>query len=226
MPACRLISVPGLTPYAAALGWQRDLAQRRQTQDVPDTLLLLEHPATITLGRGSHGEDLLTSPQVLREQGIAVVEADRGGEISYHAPGQLVGYPILDLRRHGQDLHHYLRDLEEVLIRALASFGITAGRRPGLTGVWVGDAKIAALGIKVTRWVSQHGFALNLDLDLTPMRRDLVPCGIRDLGVTSLEELRPDQTWDRPKVEKVVIAAFGEVFGVVLTPTSGGILPL
>ncbi len=224
MPPCQILSCPGLTPYATALAWQRELARRRQAGEVPDTLLLLEHPPTITLGRGSHREDLLTSPDVLQRRGIDVIEADRGGEISYHAPGQLVGYPILDLRQHGQDLHKYLRDLEEVLIRSLGDFSLTGTRQPGLTGVWVGDAKIAAMGIKVTRWVSLHGFALNIDLDLTPMRRDFVPCGIRDRGVTSLRELRPERPWARAEVEDAVVKAFADVFGLDPIPASAGIL--
>ncbi len=224
MPPCQIVSLPGLTPYGAALERQRGLAGRRQAGEVPDTLLLLEHPPTVTLGRGSRLEDLLTPQETLRARGVAVVEADRGGEISYHAPGQLVGYPILDLRHHGQDLHRYLRDLEEVLIRAVGAFGIAAARMPGLTGVWVGDAKVAAMGIKVSRWVSLHGFALNVDLDLTPMRRDFVPCGIRDRGVTSLQELCPERPWARAPVERAVTEAFGGVFGLDPIPAPAGIL--
>lgn len=204
--------------------WQEGLVRQRQQNLIPDTLLLLEHLPTITLGRRTQREDLLTSPDVLRTQGITVIEADRGGEITYHAPGQLVGYPILDLRHHGQDLHRYLRDLEEVLMQALARFEIECGRLPGKTGVWVGDAKIAAIGIKVTRWVSQHGFALNINLDLAPMRRDFVPCGIHDRGVTSLRELRPEVLWTRGVVEEAVIQSFGQVFGVTLFREEKGIL--
>ena len=152
------------------------------------------------------------------------MEVDRGGEITYHAPGQLVGYPILDLREHGQDLHRYLRDLEETLIRALKTFEITGCRLPGLTGVWVGNDKIAAIGIKVSRWVSMHGFALNVTADLGPMRRDFVPCGVRDKGVTSLAELRPERAWARAEVEEAVIAAFADVFGVTPMREQRGIL--
>jgi lipoyl(octanoyl) transferase len=226
MPPCQILSRPGLTSYEAALTEQQNFARQRQADLVPDTLLLLEHPTTITLGRGSHLKDLWTPREVLQAQGISVIEADRGGEISYHAPGQLVGYPILDLREHGQDLHKYLRDLEEVLIRTLGTFGITAARMPGLTCVWVDDAKIAAIGIKVTRWVSLHGFALNINLDMTPMRRDFVPCGISDKGVTSLQELCPEQTWTRERVEQEVITAFCDVFGVIPILPQAGILLL
>lgn len=188
---------------------------------MPDTLLLLEHPPTITLGRGTDGADLLSDAPTLAARGIALVRTDRGGEITYHAPGQLVGYPILDLRAHGQDLHRYLRDLEEALIRALAPFGLNGERVPGLTGVWVGGAKIAAIGIKVSRWVSTHGFALNVSPDLTPMRRDFVPCGIKDRGVTSLAELVPEKGLTRADVEPGVVAAFADIFGVtprILSP--------
>ncbi|MBV9850159.1 MAG: lipoyl(octanoyl) transferase LipB [Armatimonadetes bacterium] len=224
MPICRVVSIPGPVAYEEALARQYALVHQRQAGEAADTLLLLEHPPTITLGRRTHRADLLTPPERLREQGIAVVEADRGGEITYHAPGQLVGYPILDLRSHGQDLHRYLRDLEETLIRALAGFGIAAGRVEGLTGVWVGEDKIAAVGIKVSRWVSMHGFALNIALDLTPMRRDIVPCGIRGRGVTSLRELRPERAWTRAEAEAATVAAFADVFGVTPIREQEGIL--
>lgn len=191
-----------------------ELARRRQADEAPDTLLLLEHPATITLGRGTDDADLLTDAQELSARGIAVVRTDRGGEITYHAPGQIVGYPILDLRAHGQDLHRYLRDLEEVLVRALNTFGLRGERIPGLTGVWVDGAKIAAIGIKVSRWVSMHGFALNIAPDLSPMRRDFIPCGIKDRDVTSLAERLPQEHLTRAQVEPQIVAAFCEVFGV------------
>ncbi len=211
---CRIISCREPVPYADALLWQYDLVRRRQAGETGDTLLLLEHPPTITLGRGSAEADLLTDEAALARRGVAVERVDRGGEITAHMPGQIVGYPILDLRRHGQDLHRYLRDLEEVIIRVLAIYGLAGSRIPGLTGVWVQDAKIAAIGIKVSRWVSMHGFALNVNPDLTPMRRDFVPCGIRDRGVTSLAELRPGAAPGRPDVEAHLVKAFAEVFRV------------
>lgn len=211
---CHIVSFPAPVAYTDALAVQIELARRRQADEAPDTLLLLEHPATITLGRGTDDADLLTDAQELSARGIAVVRTDRGGEITYHAPGQIVGYPILDLRAHGQDLHRYLRDLEEVLVRALNTFGLRGERIPGLTGVWVDGAKIAAIGIKVSRWVSMHGFALNIAPDLSPMRRDFIPCGIKDRDVTSLAERLPQEHLTRAQVEPQIVAAFCEVFGV------------
>ena len=157
MPVCRIISHSRPVPYPLALTWQYELARQRQAGEIPDTLLLLEHPPTITLGRGSDEADLRTPELALQARGIGVERVDRGGEITYHGPGQLVGYPILDLRQHGQDLHHYLRDLEEVVIRTLAVYGLAGERIAGLTGVWVEGRKLAAIGIKVSRWVSLHG---------------------------------------------------------------------
>jgi len=227
MPPCRIISYPQPVPYRAALAQQYGLAERRHRGEIPDTLLLLEHPPTITLGRGSHEADLLTDEASLRARGIAVERVDRGGEVSYHGPGQLVGYPILDLRGHGQDLHRYLRDLEEVLIRTLAVWGLEGERVPGRTGVWVQDRKIAAIGIKVSRWVSLHGWALNITTDLLPFRQDIVPCGIRDRDVTSLAELLGDRCPSRDEVEAVAVRAFAARFDVhpVFGPEMGIITP-
>jgi lipoyl(octanoyl) transferase len=216
MPTCRILSYPSPIPYRTALALQYELAEQRRLEAIPDTLLLLEHPAVITLGRRTDEADLLTEESVLAARGIAVERVDRGGEISYHAPGQLVGYPILDLRRHGQDLHKYLRDLEEVIIRSLAVYGLHGERIPGLTGVWVGGRKIAALGIKVSRWISLHGWALNITTDLTPFRQDFVPCGIHDRDVTSLAELLPSDVPTRAEVEEIILAAFSEVFEATL----------
>lgn len=207
-----MISYPAPVPYAEALRQQYALVRCRQAGEIEDTLLLLEHPPTITLGRGTEAADLLTDRETLESRGVTVVETDRGGEITYHAPGQIIGYPILDLRDHGQDLHRYLRDLEDVLIRTLAEYSLIGERIPGLTGVWVNGAKIAAIGIKVSRWVTMHGFALNVALDLAPMRRDFIPCGIRDRGVTSLAEQRPGVVPSRAAVESALIAAFADVF--------------
>jgi len=216
LPTCHVISSTEPVPYRTALALQYALAERRQRGEIPDTLLLLEHPSVITLGRGSREADLLTDEADLKARGIAVERVDRGGEISYHGPGQLVGYPILDLRGHGQDLHRYLRDLEEMIIQTLAVYGLQGERVPRRTGVWVQDRKIAALGIKVSRWVSMHGWALNITTDLTPFRRDIVPCGISDRDVTSLAELLPGQTPARAEVEKTLLAAFAEIFEVSL----------
>jgi len=219
-PICHVISYADPVPYPAALACQHALAGRRHRGEVPDTLLLLEHPPVITLGRGSHEADLLTDEASLRERGIMVERVDRGGEVSYHGPGQLVGYPILDLRGHGQDLHRYLRDLEEVIIRTLSVYDLQGERVAGRTGVWVGERKVAAIGIKVSRWISLHGWALNIRTDLTPFRQDIVPCGIRDRDVTSLAELMPGNTPERAPVERALRTAFSEVFQVRLISLS------
>ncbi len=211
---CAICSLPGLAPYADALAQQRALVERRLAGDIPDTLLLLEHPPTITLGRGTRDTDLLTPPDILAGRGIEVVRVDRGGEITYHGPGQLVGYPVLDLKGHGQDLHRYLRQLEDVLITTLAGVGVTGERIAGLTGVWVEGRKIAAIGIKVSRWITMHGFALNISLGLGPLRHDFVPCGIRGRDVTSLAELLPARSLTRADLEPLVIKAFADVFAM------------
>ena len=211
---CQLISYTEPVPYAEALARQYALAEQRGRSEIPDTLLLLEHPPTITLGRRTQDADLLTPEADLRARGIAVERVDRGGEITYHGPGQLVGYPILDLRRHGSDLHRYLRDLEETLIQTIAAYGLTGERVPGRTGVWVRDRKIAALGIKVSRWVSLHGFALNVSTDLAPFRTQFVPCGIRDKDVTSLKEMLGKSAPTRTAAEAVLVENFAQIFGV------------
>ena len=211
---CQLITFPKPVPYAEALALQYALAEQCGQGDIPDTLLLLEHPPTITLGRRTDKGDLKTPEAALQKRGFEVERVDRGGEITYHAPGQLVGYPILDLRRHGQDLHKYLRDLEEVLIQTLTVYGLAGERVPGRTGVWVQDRKIAAIGIKVSRWVSLHGFALNICNDLAPFREDFVPCGISDKDVTSLAEQLGAEGPGRAEVEAVVVDNFARIFGV------------
>lgn len=217
MPSCRVISTSKPLYYTDVLAWQYALVRARQAGEISDTLLLLEHLPTITLGRGSAEDDLRVSEAELKERGVAVERVDRGGEITYHAPGQLVGYPILDLRQHGQDLHRYLRDLEEVIIFILAHYGLKGERIAGLTGVWVDGRKIAAIGIKVSRWVSMHGFALNIDTDLTPFRRDFVPCGIVDRDVTSLAELLQERCPPRIEVEAALLKSFAQIFGMSLT---------
>lgn len=211
---CRLISYPDPVSYADALAEQYELARRRALDEIPDTLLLLEHPPTITLGRRTDESSLQTPEAVLKARGIGVERVDRGGEITYHGPGQIVGYPILDLRQHGQDLHKYLRDLEEVLIQTVAAFGLAGERVPGRTGVWVQDRKIAAIGIKVSRWISLHGFALNVNPNLAPFRTDFVPCGITDKDVTSVAELLGLNCPPRAEAEGVLTQKFSFVFGV------------
>ena len=175
----------GEVDYGEAWRLQQELVTLRQQEAIPDSLLLLTHPRTITLGRKSAESHLLGSREQLAAQGFSIYDVDRGGDVTYHGPGQLVGYPIFDLTLHGRDLHHFLRNLEESLILALAEHGIRGTRLPPHTGVWVDSHKIAAIGIKVSRWVTSHGFALNVDSDLADFA-NIVPCGIRERGVTSI----------------------------------------
>jgi lipoyl(octanoyl) transferase len=201
----------GEVPYEQAWAWQRELVAQRAAGAREDALLLLEHPPTITLGRGAHREHLLVAPDELARRGVALVETDRGGDVTYHAPGQIVGYPILKLSRHGGDVLRYLRDLEEVLIRALATYGLRGERTEQLTGVWVEGAKIAAIGVRVSAsGVTSHGFALNVATDLAGFGQ-IVPCGIRDRGVTSLVALL-DAPPSMEEVRGRVLDAFAEVF--------------
>ena len=177
----------GVVPYGEALELQRSLAEERIAGRIPDTLLLLEHPPVVTLGRGTRDSSLPLDPDALRRRGVEVFEIERGGDVTYHGPGQLVGYPIIDLQRHRADLHWYLRQLEQVLIGALAALGIGAERRAGYTGVWTRGRKIASIGIHVRQWVTWHGFALNVTTDLSPFSL-IVPCGIPDVEMTSVEQ--------------------------------------
>lgn len=180
----------GLVDYQAALDLQKDLVEQRKQGLIPDQLLLLEHPHVITLGARNHNasSNVLETPEALARRGVAVFETGRGGDVTYHGPGQLVGYPIIELQRDRRDVHRYVRDLEEVLIEAVSDFGIAASRIPGLTGIWVGDHKLAAIGVRISRWVTSHGFALNVSTDLSNFGL-IVPCGITDKGVTSMERL-------------------------------------
>jgi len=202
----------GTVPYADALALQTDLVRRRRAGEIPDTLLLLEHPHVITRGSGSHDENVLVSAEERAERGIELFESGRGGDVTYHGPGQLVGYPILDLKPDRCDLHRYLRDLEEVLIGVLADFGLVAGRKEGLTGVWVDDRKLAAIGVRVSSgWITSHGFALNVSTDLA-FFGTIVPCGIRDHGVGSIAgEL--GRAVEMAEVEGATVRAMERVFG-------------
>ena len=203
----------GRIEYLAAWEHQRALVRQRSDGAIGDTLLLLEHPHTYTLGRSTKDGHLLIGPDELAAQGVALVESDRGGDITYHGPGQVVGYPILKLSQHGGDLLRYLRMLEQTLIVALASYGVAAGRIAGLTGVWVGEEKIAAIGVKLSAsGITQHGFALNVTTDLRFFQQ-IIPCGIADKSVTSLERVI-GATPPHAEVEQRVALAFGEVFGV------------
>jgi lipoate-protein ligase B len=213
----------GLRPYDEVLELQRELRRRRIAGEIgEDVLLLVEHPPVITLGRGTRPGSLPIAPAELERRGVEVFEVERGGDVTFHGPGQLVGYPILDLRGHRQDLHWYLRSLEDVLIQALGRLNIEADRNPGLTGVWTAGRKIASIGIHVKQWVTLHGFALNVTTDLDPFDL-IVPCGIRQVVMTSVasELLRADGVALMREARGRVVEAFGEVFGLVAETGSG-----
>jgi lipoyl(octanoyl) transferase len=203
----------GVMPYAEAVALQKALVEERKAGRIPDQLLLLQHPPVITLGVKTRSDrtHIVASEDTLRAHGVEVLETGRGGDVTYHGPGQLVGYPILDLTPDRRDVHRYVRDLEEVLIRAVAGFGVEAGRSAGLTGAWVGDDKLAAIGVRISRWITSHGFALNVNTDLSHFDF-IVPCGIADKGVTSLERLL-GRAVPMAEVEDAVAGAFEEVFG-------------
>jgi lipoyl(octanoyl) transferase len=207
----------GRIPYADALTLQRSLVEDRRVGRVDDLLLLLEHPHVLTLGvRGDGGRShILATPDALGSRGIKVYESGRGGDITYHGPGQIVGYPIMDLRPDRCDVHRYVRDIEEVLIRTASDYGVEAVRVEGLTGVWVAHEKLAAIGVRISRWVTSHGFAFNVTTDLAYFNL-IVPCGIADRGVTSLAKLIGHPV-DRAEVEDRIVAHLGEVFA--RTPT-------
>ena len=203
----------GTIDYDEALALQKDLVERRRREEIPDHLLLLQHPHVVTLGvRTTDARSHIVAGEAeLARRGVTVHETGRGGDVTYHGPGQLVGYPILALEPSRRDLHRYVREIEESLIRALAAFGIRGGRVAGLTGVWVGDEKVAAIGVRVSRWITSHGFALNVTTDLDYFGL-IVPCGIRDKGVTSIARLLgAAPTFEA--VEQAVVDAFVGVFG-------------
>jgi len=208
----------GRRDYRGTWELQRRLVEMRQRGDIPDVLLFVEHPPTYTLGRSGKREHLLIGAEALTGLDADFVETDRGGDITFHGPGQIVGYPILDLRRWVTDVHAYLRALEEVVIVALRRFGIESGREPGLTGVWHPDGKIAAIGVRVSRWVTSHGFAVNVTTDLEYFRR-IVPCGIVGRGVSSLASvleapISPDG------VREELSISFGSVFARTMEPVA------
>jgi lipoyl(octanoyl) transferase len=216
----------GRQPYAEVLELQRALCRQRMAGERhEDLLLLVEHEPVVTLGRGTRASSLPLAPAELERRGLEVAEVERGGDVTYHGPGQLVGYPVLDLREHRQDLHWYLRQLEAGLIAGLAAVGVSAERSPGLTGVWTRGRKIASLGIHVKQWVTFHGFALNVSTDLRAFEL-IVPCGIDGVVMTSVavELGRGDAAglWDETR--EAVVTAFGETFGYEAVE-SGSVIP-
>ena len=219
MSTRRLLVVDlGHLAFGEALELQRAVSLSRISGAVPDdVLLLVEHPPVVTLGRSTKGENLQISDELLAARGVGRFEIERGGDATFHGPGQLVGYPIVDLKQHTQDLHWYLRQLEEALIAALARVGLTAGRVPKCTGVWIDDRKIASIGVHARDWVTRHGFALNVDTDLSYF--DLfVPCGIADVVMTSTRRELGDAAPSLARMKQETADALGRVFS--LTPVS------
>lgn len=200
----------GTVRYGDAVDLQQRLVAERQRGLIADQLLLLEHPPVITRGVRAGADNVLASPAVLRRRGVEIHDARRGGDVTYHGPGQLVGYPIVLLKPDRRDVHRYVRDLEEVLIRAVAEFGVDATRVPGFTGVWIGNDKLAAIGVRLSRWVTSHGFALNVTTDLDDFSL-IRPCGLADRGVTSLARLT-GKGIPFPAVADIVARRFAEVF--------------
>jgi len=218
---CQIVEL-GLIGYAEAWALQKRVVAARKVGAIEDVLLLCEHPHVITQGRNGKRENLLASEHVLRQKGVEFHATDRGGDITYHGPGQIVGYPILNLGEIRRDVVWYVRMLEEAMIRATAEFGITAERVAGKTGIWVGDGgaeeKLAAIGVHISRWVTSHGFAYNVSTDLRYFDL-IVPCGIADRKATSLEKLL-GRSVKREEISPRIARHFGEVFGLELKDTS------
>jgi lipoyl(octanoyl) transferase len=206
-----LVSDIGRTQYKDAWKLQQELWTLRHAGAIQDILLLTEHENVYTLGKSTDDNHLLASEEELKISGTNVFHIDRGGDITYHGPGQIVGYPILDLNNYFLDIHRYLRALEEVIIRALSTFGIIGERENHLTGVWVNGEKIAAIGVKVSRWVTMHGFALNVNTDLSKFDR-IIPCGIFHKGVTSMQRVL-GQEISIESVQMAIVKSFVNVFG-------------
>ena len=202
----------GTVPYSDVLALQRELVEERRANRVPDLLLLLQHPRVITFGvKGDGGRaNVRATAERLAELGVEVSETGRGGDVTYHGPGQIVGYPILDLKPDRCDVHRYVRDLEDVMIRVCADYGVVAGRITGLTGTWVGDEKIGAIGVRISRWITSHGFAFNVTTNLDDFQL-IVPCGIGDHGVTSLEK-QVGRLLAIAEVEDRIVGHFASVF--------------
>ena len=216
-----LWTVPlGRVPYAEALELQRSIARDRISGAISqDVLLLMEHPPVITLGRSSKEKNLTASPEFLQSRGVELFEVERGGDVTFHGPGQLVGYPIIDLKRHRQDLHWYLRSIEQALINSLADYGIPGERNTAYTGVWTHGKKIASIGVHARDWVTWHGFALNVTTELSYFNL-IVPCGIDGVVMTSIaRELGVEQVSARDVTERVT-AKFAEAFDLTAVVTS------
>ena len=199
-------------PYNDAWNLQRMLVEKRKRNEIADTLLLLEHPPVITMGRNAKPENLLSTPLELQQAGIEVVESDRGGDVTFHGPGQLIGYPILDLSKIRRDVVWYVRALEEAIIRTAQDCGVRAVRVPGCPGVWVNNAKVASLGIHISRWVTSHGFALNLNTDLNFFCH-IIPCGIASCPVTSFQQCL-GKPLDRSVVEQHLVQHLAGLLGL------------
>ena len=219
-----LVADLGTMPYAEALALQRAVAKARISGAIAeDVLLLVEHPPVITLGRSSKSQHLLASPAQLAARGVELFEVERGGDVTFHGPGQLVGYPIVDLKRHRKDLHWHLRQVEEALIRALAPFGIAAERSVGQTGVWTRGRKLASIGVHVRDWVTWHGFALNVTTDLSYFEL-MVPCGIAEVEMTSVAREMERQPSSAPviglgeRARSLVVEGFADVFVLDASP--------
>lgn len=201
----------GRIAYADGLALQERLVTERKRGAIRDTLLLLEHAPVVTLGRNARAENVLLSEELLRAQGVEVFEAGRGGDVTYHGPGQVVGYPIIEIPEGRRDVHRYVRDLEEVMIRVCAEYGFAARRIAGKSGTFVGENKIGAIGVRISRWVTSHGFAFNVNTNLSAFDV-IVPCGLRDQGVTSLSKLLGHEV-DQAGVEGRLAAQFKDVLG-------------
>jgi len=211
----------GLVPYDEALALQRRLVDARKAGAIADTLLLLEHPHVVTIGvRRGGAANVVATPERLAELGVELFETGRGGDVTYHGPGQIVGYPILDLKPDRCDVHRYVRDIEDVMIRVCKELGLDATRLSGLTGVWIEGEKIGAIGVRISRWVTSHGFAFNVNADLDYFRL-IVPCGISDRGVTSLEKLTGVRQ-NMNEVQRLIERHFLNVFERVEATTAGG----
>jgi lipoate-protein ligase B len=209
----------GVVEYGRAWDLQKRLHALRTRQEIPDILLLLEHPPTLTIGRSGSLNNVLASPERLKEMGIALFLIERGGDVTYHGPGQIVGYPIMDLRKREKDIYRFVTDLEEVMIRSVGDFSVEAGRDPGHRGVWAGDRELGAIGISVRRWVTMHGFALNVTTNLEHFSL-INPCGFTDRQATSMAACLSTGDVSREAVAERLVSHFAAVFDVDLVPAT------